>query len=120
MNKETLRMQMLAGIITESQYKAKLQEFKELSWGDEIYYIVIDAIEESNDDYLKLAMHVGGILDDITTSVENIIKPMGKYNDSPFLDEELRSIIEKETRAHLDAFPPEEISSAEEQRDQNK
>ena len=26
MNKETLRMQMLAGIITESQYKAKLNE----------------------------------------------------------------------------------------------
>ena len=28
MNKETLRMQMLAGIITESQYKAKLEESK--------------------------------------------------------------------------------------------
>ena len=28
MNKETLRMQMLAGIITESQYKAKLNEIK--------------------------------------------------------------------------------------------
>jgi hypothetical protein len=26
MNKEQLRMQMLAGIITESQYKAKLNE----------------------------------------------------------------------------------------------
>ena len=26
MNKETLRMQMLAGIITESQYKEKLNE----------------------------------------------------------------------------------------------
>jgi hypothetical protein len=26
MNKETLRMQMLAGLITESQYKAKLKE----------------------------------------------------------------------------------------------
>lgn len=26
MNKETLRMQMLAGVITESQYKAKLNE----------------------------------------------------------------------------------------------
>jgi len=28
MNKETLRMQMLAGVITESEYKAKLEESK--------------------------------------------------------------------------------------------
>jgi hypothetical protein len=36
MNKETLRMQMLAGLITESQYKAKLNEaegdYDENSW----------------------------------------------------------------------------------------
>lgn len=37
MNKETLRMQMLAGIITESQYKAKLNE--------SIQPIIIDADE---------------------------------------------------------------------------
>lgn len=30
MNKETLRMQMLSGIITESEYKAKLKENKKL------------------------------------------------------------------------------------------
>ena len=35
MNKETLRMQMLAGIITEGQYKAKLNENIE-NWGNEI------------------------------------------------------------------------------------
>jgi hypothetical protein len=35
MNKETLRMQMLAGIITEGQYKAKLNENME-NWGNEI------------------------------------------------------------------------------------
>ena len=29
MNKETLRMQMLAGVITESQYRQKLNEFEE-------------------------------------------------------------------------------------------
>jgi hypothetical protein len=34
MNKETLRMQMLAGIITEGQYKAKLNENME-DWGSE-------------------------------------------------------------------------------------
>ena len=34
MNKETLRMQMLAGIITEGQYKAKLNENME-NWGNE-------------------------------------------------------------------------------------
>jgi hypothetical protein len=32
MKKETLRMQMLAGIITESQYKAKLNENEETDW----------------------------------------------------------------------------------------
>ena len=31
MNKELLRMQMLAGVITESQYKAKLNEEENLS-----------------------------------------------------------------------------------------
>jgi hypothetical protein len=34
MNKETLRMQMLAGIITEGQYKDKLNENME-NWGNE-------------------------------------------------------------------------------------
>jgi hypothetical protein len=34
MNKETLRMQMLAGIITEGQYKAKLNENMD-NWGNE-------------------------------------------------------------------------------------
>ena len=32
MKKETLRMQMLAGIITEGQYKAKLNENEETDW----------------------------------------------------------------------------------------
>jgi hypothetical protein len=32
MNKETLRMQMLAGIITEGQYKAKLNENEKTDW----------------------------------------------------------------------------------------
>ena len=41
MNKETLRMQMLAGIITESQYKAKLDENE--GWID---------IEYSSGDYV--------------------------------------------------------------------
>ena len=35
MNKETLRMQMLAGIITESQYKAKLNEDEDETDEDE-------------------------------------------------------------------------------------
>jgi len=30
MNKETLRMQFLSGVITESEYKTKLEEGKEL------------------------------------------------------------------------------------------
>jgi hypothetical protein len=35
MNKETLRMQMLAGIITEGQYKAKLNEEMDSNMGKE-------------------------------------------------------------------------------------
>jgi hypothetical protein len=35
MNKETLRMQMLAGVITESEYKAKLQEDKSMDFSAE-------------------------------------------------------------------------------------
>ena len=35
MNKEQLRMQMLAGVITEGQYKAKLNENMEMNWGRE-------------------------------------------------------------------------------------
>lgn len=34
MNKETLRMQMLAGVITESQYKARLNEVIEDYYGE--------------------------------------------------------------------------------------
>ena len=40
MNKETLRMQMLAGLITESEYKAKLNE------NIEDYYGEIQAAED--------------------------------------------------------------------------
>jgi hypothetical protein len=42
MNKETLRMQMLAGLITESQYKQKLNEENE-----ETYYAMCNVGENS-------------------------------------------------------------------------
>ena len=38
MNKETLRMQMLAGVITESQYKQKLVEGLGNEVGDKVYF----------------------------------------------------------------------------------
>jgi hypothetical protein len=38
MNKETFRMQMLAGIITEGQYKAKLNENESFTPDDEINF----------------------------------------------------------------------------------
>jgi hypothetical protein len=43
MTQEQLRMQMLAGIITEGQYKAKLNENEEFnSWKEKLYGIVMN------------------------------------------------------------------------------
>jgi hypothetical protein len=42
MNKETLRMQMLAGIITEGQYKQKLNEGKQV--GDIYHFTTIEGL----------------------------------------------------------------------------
>jgi hypothetical protein len=53
MNKETLRMQMLAGIITEGQYKEKLNE-------EEIKYVTLEVLP-SFDDFIT-----------------NLITPLGK------------------------------------------
>ena len=44
MNKETLRMQMLAGIITESEYKQKLKEAKQI--GDIYHFTNLDTLTQ--------------------------------------------------------------------------
>jgi hypothetical protein len=54
MNKETLRMQMLAGIITEGQYKAKLNENRD--------YIIYD---DGDEPYIDASEFIYGGLEDI-------------------------------------------------------
>ena len=51
MNKETLRMQMLAGLITESQYKQKLNEGYVVS--------VADHLNSNKDEFLEKLSHKG-------------------------------------------------------------
>jgi hypothetical protein len=46
MNKETLRMQMLAGLITESQYKSKLEDIQESKLSPERQSILNNLIDE--------------------------------------------------------------------------
>ena len=46
MNKETLRMQMLAGLITESQYKSKLGDIQESKLSPERQSILNNLIDD--------------------------------------------------------------------------
>ena len=58
MNKEQLRMQMLAGIITESEYKTRLDENESLD--RTVYYRVVEKGNE-NINYLNIykpSLHV--------------------------------------------------------------
>lgn len=112
MNKEKLRMQMLAGVITESQYKQKLNEFEELSHSGDLYDDIVDIIEKSGDDYLKLANYIGGAEDEITSKVENLIKSQEKYEGIMPHDEEFKSLVKIVTKSVLDEFPSEVIQDA--------
>ena len=71
MNKEFLHMQKLAGIITESEYKAKLNEEKDFGYYFRIYsntiktdgpeaalQAVMDSLPEDGDDKMKYAQMV--------------------------------------------------------------
>lgn len=49
MNKETLRMQMLAGLITESEYKGGLNEIIQ----DEKFYEKLKELEDLSLDYVN-------------------------------------------------------------------
>jgi hypothetical protein len=65
MNKETLRMQMLAGIITEGQYKEKLNE-------EEIKYVTLEVLPSFDDFITNLITPLGkkGILTKITDTFQ--------------------------------------------------
>ena len=65
MTRETLRMQMLAGIITEGQYKEKLNE-------EEIKYVTLEVLSSFNDFITNLITPLGkkGILTKITDTFQ--------------------------------------------------
>lgn len=72
MNKETLRMQMLAGIITESQYKARLNENQALGT---LFYP-----EEDEDGMIEYYYDENKLIE--------LIKSMG-YNDAKNIADEV-------------------------------
>ena len=59
MNKETLRMQMLAGVITESQYKQRLNEGRNM---DELINLVKNNFQTIKDNFTQSELE---ILDDV-------------------------------------------------------
>jgi hypothetical protein len=73
MNKETLRMQMLAGIITEGQYKAKLNE----NMDSPIYELINDMHDEIFQN----------------TGVDGKIKPYGSIPFVPAADDDDFTVI---------------------------
>ena len=84
MNKETLRMQMLSGIITEGQYKAKLHENEVAAVGEKVEAAVEDKLEATVDklsdeqkDQLRAELAKAGI-----TANSRIEDVAGKLDES--------------------------------------
>jgi hypothetical protein len=95
MNKETLRMQMLAGIITESQYKAKLNEDENApDWDDyEGYELTLEDYFNTYDledpQTFKDEVYSGGNWDSVNNLAYDIAKRAGFKGDlNDLLDSE--------------------------------
>jgi hypothetical protein len=74
MNKETLRMQILAGIITESQYKAKMNEEDESTLSrDEKYQIQYNTLSNTGGLFSK---------EGINDFIKELPKPIPSYINS--------------------------------------
>ena len=92
MTQEQLRMQMLAGIITEGQYKEKLNE-------EEIKYVTLEVLSSFNDfiTYLITPLGKEGILTKMTSYVDDTrqFEIDGKFKEiariDPFSSVDLRS-----------------------------
>jgi len=96
MNKETLRMQMLAGILTEGQYKAMLNEERD--------YIIKDEIDDDGDPaepYIETDLFL--------EYLHNLLSQAG-YK----IPEDVKDAIEAEAYdgdlAYLDSNDPESLS----------
>jgi hypothetical protein len=89
MNKETLRMQMLAGIITEGQYKKKLVRLKEGTGGNDLNY------DNLIQPLLKLYTNPEYSLSDNYDSKEELYNALkGKYIVSELLAYDLDTPLE--------------------------
>lgn len=76
MTKEQLRMQMLAGIITESQYKAKLNE-------NDINHLVIVSPQfggYEDKEFLKIVWKLS--IQELESLLQDTIKDIGYYKNS--------------------------------------
>jgi hypothetical protein len=82
MNKETLRMQMLAGIITESQYKKRLNEAKDPDFEERVAREIAKEKEDAADLYHGRFKDVGMEDMAITGGVGDIHK---EYRDSTIM-----------------------------------
>ena len=101
--------------INEGEYKQKLNEFEGLSHSDDLYDDIVNIIEKSEDDYLKLANYIGGVEDEITLKVKNLIKSQEKYEGIMPHDEEFKSLVKIVTKSVLDALPSEVIQNAKDE-----
>jgi hypothetical protein len=78
MNKETLRMQMLAGVITESQYKQRLNEGRNM---DELINLVKNNFQTIKDNFIKNELE---IIDDVEYDDDS-----EKEEDIEFLNDQM-------------------------------
>ncbi len=72
MNKETLRMQMLSGIITEGEYKVKLNENQNI---DNIIKNLSSAYDLSTFESFKDEVEFSDLMDEIIAQMNNGVKP---------------------------------------------
>lgn len=87
MNKETLRMKMLAGIITESEYKAKLNEniedyYGEIQAAEDEFAGGMETGEYTKEEYLNDLLDVSDEeLEDFQGGYYDIAKILSNLND---------------------------------------
>jgi hypothetical protein len=96
MNKETLRMQLLSGVITESEYKTKLEENSTKEPLNENFLELIKNIEDHIKDYIKNAQgmpgYVGGQLN--SEEQEKVLKLLNTLKYLKQSDEYKKSLNE--------------------------
>ena len=101
MNKETLRMQMLSGIITEGEYKAKLNE--------NISDLEVKWLKDNLEEYYEK-----GLADDFKTIDGKKVKEIVGYFEDEDGDEDfdIIGIISSKTGKDLEFYSEDELDDA--------